>query len=101
MTVRGTRRKLIGVVVGNKMEKTAVVLVSRLRKQRTYKKYVRSQNKYMAHDPQNRCLVGDRVRIIETRPISKRKRWQVTEIIERGSLEETGDGNADSLEQVG
>jgi small subunit ribosomal protein S17 len=91
----------MGVVVGNKMDKTAVVLVSRLRKQRTYKKYVRSQNKYMAHDPQNRCLVGDRVRIIETRPISKRKRWQVTEIIERGSHEETGDGNSDSLEQVG
>ncbi|MDY7038961.1 MAG: 30S ribosomal protein S17, partial [Thermodesulfobacteriota bacterium] len=59
----------------------------RIKKHRTYKKYIRSQAKYMAHDPQNRCRLGDRVRIIETRPISKRKGWQVIEIIER-SVEE-------------
>jgi small subunit ribosomal protein S17 len=99
MTQRGVRKRLVGVVVGNKMDKTAAVLVSRLKKHRTYKKYVRSQTKYMAHDPQNRCLVGDRVRIIETRPISKRKRWQVIDIIERGVIEESGQENSSSLEQ--
>ncbi|UCF57808.1 MAG: 30S ribosomal protein S17 [Deltaproteobacteria bacterium] len=99
MTQRGVRKRLVGVVVGNKMDKTAAVLVSRLKKHRTYKKYVRSQTKYMAHDPQNRCLVGDRVRIIETRPISKRKRWQVIDIIERSVIEESGQENSSSLEQ--
>lgn len=99
MTQRGVRKRLVGVVVGNKMDKTAAVLVSRLKKHRTYNKYIRSQAKYMAHDPQNRCLVGDRVRIIETRPISKRKRWQVIDIIERSVIEESGQENSSSLEQ--
>lgn len=100
MTQRGVRKRLVGVVVGNKMDKTAAVLVSRLKKHSTYKKYVKSQTKYMAHDPQNMCLVGDKVRIIETRPISKRKRWQVVEIIERPSVEEElGQENSGSLEQ--
>jgi len=71
-----------GVVVGNKMDKTAVVLVSRLKKHRTYKKYLRSQTKYMVHDQQNRCQIGDKVEIIESRPMSKNKRWQIIEIIE-------------------
>ncbi len=82
MTGRGVRKKLIGVVVGSKMDKTAMVLVSRLKKHRTYGKYVKSQTKYMAHDPQNRCQLGDRVKIIETRPLSRRKRWQIMEVIE-------------------
>ncbi len=82
MTGRGVRKKMEGVVVGNKMDKTVVVLVSRLKKHRTYKKYLRSQTKYMAHDPQNRCQIGDKVEIIESRPISKNKRWQILEIIE-------------------
>jgi len=82
MTGRGVRKKLIGVVVGSKMNKTAMVLVSQLKKHRTYGKYVKSQTKYMAHDPQNRCQLGDRVKIIETRPLSKRKRWQIMEVIE-------------------
>ncbi len=100
MTKRGVRKKLIGVVVGNKMDKSAVVLVSRLKKQRTYKKYVRSQTKYAVHDPQNRCLIGDRVKIIESRPISKRKRWQVIEIIEKNSIEEPGNERAHSMDQA-
>jgi len=83
MTGRGIRKKMEGVVVGDKMDKTAVVLVSRLKKHRTYKKYLRSQTKYMAHDPQNKCQIGDKVEIIESRPISKNKRWQIMEIIER------------------
>lgn len=82
MTGRGVRKKLIGVVVGSKMNKTAMVLVSQLKKHRTYGKYVKSQTKYMAHDPQNRCQLGDRVKIIETRPLSRRKRWQIMEVIE-------------------
>jgi len=87
MTGRGVRKKLTGVVIGNKMDKTVVVLVSRLKKHRAYAKYVRTRAKYMAHDPHNRCQVGDRVRMIESRPISKRKRWQVIEIIETGTRE--------------
>ncbi len=87
MAERGLRKKLVGIVVSNRMEKTALVQVSRLTKHRTYKKFVRRRAKYMAHDPQNRCQIGDRVRIIESRPISKRKRWQVIEIIEKANLE--------------
>jgi small subunit ribosomal protein S17 len=83
---RGVRKQLTGVVVGTGMDKTAVVLVNRLTKHPTYKKYVRSRKKYMAHDPENRCHAGDKVRIIESRPISKRKRWQVQDIIERSEM---------------
>lgn len=86
MKGRGVRRKLVGVVVGNSMDKTAMVVVSRLKKHRTYKKYVRSQTKYMVHDPHNKCQIGDRVRVIESRPLSKRKRWQVVEIIEAAKV---------------
>ena len=82
MTVRGIRKKMVGVVIGNKMDKTAVVMVNRLVKHNTYGKYVKKQNKYMAHDPQNRCNMGDKVTIIESRPLSKRKRWHIIEIVE-------------------
>ena len=82
MNRRGVRKKLTGVVVSNNMDKTAVVQVSRLKKHNAYKKYVREQKKYMAHDPQNKCQIGDKVRLIETRPMSKRKRWHVMEILE-------------------
>lgn len=87
MAERGVRKKLTGVVVSRKMDKTVTVLVSRLKKHGTYGKYIKRQTKYMVHDPQNRCFEGNRVRIIETRPISKRKRWQVLEIIEKGAVE--------------
>ncbi len=80
------KKQLTGVVVGTGMDKTAVVLVNRLRKHPTYKKYIRSRKKYMAHDPQNRCVAGDKVRIIESRPISKQKRWQVLEVLERSEM---------------
>ena len=83
MTERGSRKKLVGIVVSNRMDKTALVLVERLTKHRTYKKYVRRRAKYMAHDPKNSCQVGDRVKIVECRPLSKRKRWQVTETLTR------------------
>jgi len=81
MTERGLRRKLVGTVVSNRMNKTALVLVERLTKHRTYNKYVKRRVKYMAHDPQNLCQIGDKVRIIESRPLSKRKRWHVIERI--------------------
>jgi small subunit ribosomal protein S17 len=99
MNERGVRKKLTGLVVGNEMDKTAVVLVRRLKKDRTYKKYKRSHAKYLAHDPQNSCQVGDRVKIIETRPLSKRKRWQVMEILSRTSIEKAEKEIFDSLEQ--
>jgi len=83
---RGVRKKMVGIVVGNQMDKTAVVEVSRPKKHTTYGKYVRRQNRFMAHDSQNRCNIGDKVRIIEGRPMSKRKRWQIFEIIENARV---------------
>ena len=83
MKNRGIRRQLIGTVVSDKMEKTAVVQVERLIKHPVYKKYVRRRNKFVAHDKDNSCNIGDRVKITESRPISKLKRWRVTEIIEK------------------
>jgi small subunit ribosomal protein S17 len=86
MSERRVRKRLIGVVVSDRMDKTVVVLVNRLTKHRTYKKFIRKRAKYMAHDPQNRCQIGDKVKIIESRPISKRKRWQVFDIIEKSKI---------------
>ena len=77
MSNRGMRRTLVGVVVSNKMDKTVVVRVERLVQDPEYKKYVRRYSRFMAHDEGNTCNVGDQVRIIEHRPISKRKRWKV------------------------
>ena len=87
MTERGSRKSLAGTVVSNRMEKTALILVERLTKHRTYGKYIRRRSKYMAHDPQNSCRIGDKVKIVESRPISKRKRWQVAEIISKANIE--------------
>ena len=83
MSTRGIRKTLVGTVKSNKMDKTVVVVVNRLVKDRTYKKYVRRRSTYKAHDEGNQCSVGDRVLLIETRPLSKEKRWRVKEIIER------------------
>ena len=87
MAERGLRRKLVGTVISNRMEKTALVLVERLTRHATYRKYVRKRAKYMAHDPENMCQVGDKVRIVESRPISKSKRWRVGEIVEKSNTE--------------
>jgi len=81
--MRGTAKVREGIVVGDKMEKSVVVAVDRLVKHRRYKKYVRRRRKYKAHDENNRCSVGDRVVIVETRPLSKDKRWRVRRIIEK------------------
>jgi len=88
MAERGSRKKLVGEVVSNSMDKTAMVLVKRLTKHSAYNKYVKRRAKYMAHDPKNACQIGDKVRIIESRPISKQKRWRVFEIIEKSSIED-------------
>lgn len=77
MKKRGLRRTLEGQVVSNKLDKTVVVRVERLVKDPQYKKYVRRYSKFLAHDEENACGLGDKVRIIEHRPISKRKRWKV------------------------
>ncbi|AVD71884.1 30S ribosomal protein S17 [Desulfobulbus oralis] len=80
--VKKTRR---GVVVSNSMDKTVVILVERRVLHKLYRKYVRRRAKYMAHDTNNQCQVGDRVLIEECRPLSKRKRWLVRSVLERAA----------------
>jgi small subunit ribosomal protein S17 len=75
-------KEQVGMVISNKMEKTVVVAVENRAPHPKYKKIVVKTNKYKAHDPQNKCAEGDRVRIRETRPLSKTKRWEVIEILE-------------------
>jgi len=77
----GNRRALVGDVVSDKMDKTVVVVVKRRRQHPRYKKYVGYSKKFKAHDEADTCNVGDRVKIIETRPLSKEKRWRVAEIL--------------------
>ncbi len=83
MNTRGTKREVTGTIVSNKMDKTVVVVVERLVKHPLYKKYIRRQHKYMAHDKDNECTIGDRVLITQSRPLSKTKRWRVSRIIEK------------------
>ena len=83
MKNRGIKRQLVGTVVSDKLAKTAVVQVERLVKHPLYKKYIRRRNKFAAHDNDNRCNIGDKVLITESRPISKLKRWRITDIIEK------------------
>jgi len=80
------RRRLTGRVVSDKMDKTVVVVVTRTKRHPLYKKVIRQKKRYMAHDTDNYCRVGDSVRIVESRPISKNKRWVVESVLER-SLE--------------
>jgi len=81
--MRERRKHLVGVVVSDKMDKTAVVSVERRYRHPLYKKVVRSAKKYMAHDEKNSCRIGDKVRIVESRPMSRHKRWMVEDILER------------------
>lgn len=83
MDDRGNKRTIEGVVVSNKMDKTIVVRAERLVKHSVFRKYVRSYEKYKAHDELNRCSVGDKVIIVESRPLSCDKRWRMREIIEK------------------
>jgi small subunit ribosomal protein S17 len=77
------RKQFVGVVVSNKMDKTVVVVVERLVQHPLYKKYIKRRKKFMAHDPNNECNIGDKVLIRESRPLSKHKRWELVEILER------------------
>ena len=80
---RNLRKERTGSVVSNKMEKTIVVAVKRKVKHPIYGKFVNKTTKFVAHDEENTCKEGDLVRIMETRPLSKRKNWRLVEIIER------------------
>ena len=82
-STRNKRKENIGLVVSDKMQRSIVVSVERKIKHPIYGKYVKRSKKYMAHDENNECKIGDRVRIMETRPLSKRKKWRLVEIIKQ------------------
>lgn len=77
----GGRKSMVGAVVSNKMDKTVVVIVERLSRHPLYKKVIKSRKKFKAHDADNACQIGDVVRIVESRPLSKEKHWVVEEIV--------------------
>jgi len=81
--VKSNKRTLQGVVVSNKGDKTVVVQVERKFLHERYRKTIRSHKKYMAHDAENTCNIGDTVRIVESRPISKNKTWMMEEVLRR------------------
>jgi len=83
MEERNLRKERSGVVISNKMDKSVVVATTFKEKHPLYGKFVKKTKKYHAHDDNNECNVGDTVRIMETRPLSKTKRWRVVEIIEK------------------
>ena len=77
------RKTRTGKVIGDKMDKTVTVLVERLTQHSTYKKFIRKRKKFKAHDEQNACRIGDKVLIVESRPLSRDKRWRMLEILEK------------------
>lgn len=79
------RKRLTGRVTSDKMDKTVVVEVERLKRHRLYGKVLKRTKKYMAHDEENTCRIGDLVRIVESRPLSRRKHWVVEEIMQAGN----------------
>lgn len=83
MESRNLRKERVGVVVSNKMDKTITIAVNRKVKHPLYGKFINKTNKFSAHDEANDCGIGDTVKIMETRPLSKNKRWRLVEIIER------------------
>ena len=80
---RGRRKVMTGTVVSDKMDKTAVVTIERLVKHPQYGKYIRRRNRFKVHDEKNECRVGDIIRFMETRPLSKDKRWRFLGFVER------------------
>lgn len=80
---RNLRKERVGIVSSNKMDKSITVVVKRKVKHTIYGKFVNKTKKFLAHDEENTCNIGDTVRIMETRPLSKRKAWRLVEIIER------------------
>lgn len=89
---RGRPSRRIGTVVSSKPDKSVVVKVDRRVKHGLYKRYVKKGNRFMAHDENNRCKVGDTVEIIESRPLSARKRWRVRRIVRSAVIAETASG---------
>ena len=87
----GNKAAKVGVVISDKMDKSVVVRVDRLTRHHLYKKYVRKTAKFMAHDEENRCKVGDTVEIVESRPLSKMKRWRVRKIITKNAALDVGE----------
>ena len=83
MTGKSLRKQKIGTVSSISMDKSITVLVERKLRHPIYGKFVKMTKKFMAHDEQNECTVGDSVRIMETRPLSKRKRWRLVEVLEK------------------
>lgn len=81
--MRNLRKERIGVITSSKMDKSIVIAVERKEKHAKYGKFVKKTSKFVAHDEKNECNQGDTVRIMETRPLSKRKCWRLVEIIER------------------
>ena len=81
--MKDRRKRLMGYVVSNKMDKTVVIKVERLKRHPLYHKVVKKTKKFKAHDAYNSCQIGDVVRIVESRPLSREKRWVVEEIMEK------------------
>jgi small subunit ribosomal protein S17 len=96
MNIRGLTKERSGVVVSDRMQKTVVVTVERTVMHPKYKKFLRRRTKLKAHDEQNECHVGDRVLIVECRPLSRDKRWRVSKILERAQAAEEGSKAADA-----
>jgi len=88
MQAPGRRKTMVGEVIGNKMTKTVSVRVDRLMKHPKFKRYVRRSRTFMAHDEHSICQFGDKVKIIESRPLSRHKRWRVVAILERAESQE-------------
>ena len=82
-TERNSRKEVIGKVVSNKADKSIVILVERKVKHPVYGKFIKKSTKFMAHDEKNQCKMGDIVQLMETRPLSKNKRWRLVKILER------------------
>jgi len=84
--VKEQRKRLVGVVTSDKMDKTVTVVVERQYRHQLYEKVITATKKYMAHDEENECKIGDKVQIVESRPRSRRKRWDVEKILRRAAL---------------
>lgn len=105
MKERGKRKSLVGRVVSDRMDKTVVVLVERIAPHPLYGRRIKRSKKYMAHDETNQVRIGDLVRIMETRPLSRHKRWRVVEVLEHSEatalrVEEQAQGEAVPLDEV-
>jgi len=83
MEQRGLRKTRIGIVVSDKMDKTITIAIERKVSHPIYKKYFKKTTKLMVHDEKSECRIGDKVKVMETRPLSKNKRWRMVEIVEK------------------